>query len=94
MGTVTNEPSPTRVAVLVVMYAACSSSLSIVNKWAIMKVPYPSIVTACQFLTTSTTVLTLGRYLDVEALDSADIKILRDFIFLFSDRLRRAFSKL
>lgn len=55
---------------LTVMYAACSSSLSIVNKWAILTLPYPSLVTACQFLTTASSVFTFGKLgvLDVEPL--------------------------
>mmetsp|Transcript_2545 Transcript_2545/g.9765 ORF Transcript_2545/g.9765 Transcript_2545/m.9765 type:complete len:379 (-) Transcript_2545:490-1626(-) len=62
--------SARRVLGLVIMYAVCSSSLSIVNKWAIMAVPFPSIVTACQFFTTAFSVFALGKVgaLEVEPL--------------------------
>lgn len=43
------------------MYATCSSSLSIVNKWAILALPYPGVVTACQFLATAVFVFILGK---------------------------------
>ncbi|KAJ1450156.1 hypothetical protein M885DRAFT_621930 [Pelagophyceae sp. CCMP2097] len=57
----------------VVLYATCSSSLSIVNKWAILELPFPGIVTACQFLATSMTVFVLGKLgvVDVEPLQAA-----------------------
>lgn len=53
------------------MYATCSSSLSIVNKWAILALPYPGVVTACQFLATAVFVFVLGKAgaLKVEALE-------------------------
>jgi len=68
----TKQSSNNSVGFLVGLYALCSSSLSIVNKWAILAIPYPSIVTACQFCTTSTVVLVLGKVgvLDVEPLET------------------------
>lgn len=56
---------------LVTMYATCSSTLSIVNKWAIMALPFPGVVTACQFLTTAVFVFILGKLnvLKVEPLE-------------------------
>ncbi|KAJ8603100.1 hypothetical protein CTAYLR_006689 [Chrysophaeum taylorii] len=59
-----DKSSPERVVALVVLYASCSSSLSIVNKWAILWVPFPGVVTACQFLATALFVYVLGK-LDV-----------------------------
>jgi len=72
-----NNNNNKRVLFLVVMYAACSSSLSIVNKWALLRVPYPSIVTACQFCSTSVVVYALGLLgvLEVDPLEGS--KLLR-----------------
>ena len=52
------------------LYAVCSSTLSIVNKWALLGLPYPGLVTACQFLTTAVVVSIAGtlKYIDVEPL--------------------------
>jgi len=63
-------PSASYVLFLGSMYAACSSTLSIVNKWALLALPFPGVVTACQFLTTALTVSFLGRagLIDVEPL--------------------------
>ena len=46
-------PSAAYVALMASLYAVCSSTLSIVNKWALLGLPYPGLVTACQFLTTA-----------------------------------------
>mmetsp|Transcript_14934 Transcript_14934/g.18421 ORF Transcript_14934/g.18421 Transcript_14934/m.18421 type:complete len:378 (-) Transcript_14934:204-1337(-) len=64
-------PSAQRVLMLVCLYATCSSSLSIVNKWAILALPYPGIVTACQFFATAASVWCLGQagILKVEAIE-------------------------
>mmetsp|Transcript_11004 Transcript_11004/g.35017 ORF Transcript_11004/g.35017 Transcript_11004/m.35017 type:complete len:333 (+) Transcript_11004:195-1193(+) len=66
----TAQPSSRRVLSLAILYAACSSSLSVVNKWAILRLPFPSIVTACQFFTTAASVFALGKLgvLEVEEL--------------------------
>ena len=56
-----DRPSPRRIAMFVALYATCSSSLSIVNKWAILALPYPGIVTACQFFSTALSVYGLGQ---------------------------------
>ena len=64
------EPPVAYVLMLVVMYATCSSTLSVVNKWALLALPFPGVVTACQFLTTAVTVYVLGklRVIDVDPL--------------------------
>ena len=66
-----DRPTPQRIILLVVLYATCSSSLSIVNKWAILSLPFPGIVTACQFFATAATVYGLGQLgvVKVEALE-------------------------
>ena len=50
-------------------YATCSSTLSVVNKWALLALPFPGVVTACQFLTTAVVVYLLGKFrvVDVDA---------------------------
>jgi len=65
-----STPSPAYVLMMASMYAVCSSTLSIVNKWALLSLPYPGLVTACQFLTTAVVVSILGtlKYIDVEPL--------------------------
>ena len=70
------EPSVTYVAFLVALYAACSSTLSIVNKWALLALPFPGVVTACQFLTTAAVVSALGRagVIDVEPLRADKVR--------------------
>ena len=55
------EPPVAYVLFLVAMYATCSSTLSVVNKWALLNLPFPGVVTACQFATTAATVWSLGR---------------------------------
>lgn len=42
-------------------YCMSASLLSIINKWAIMKFPYPGALTALQYLTSFMAVLVLGR---------------------------------
>jgi len=66
-----DRPSSRRILMLVALYATCSSSLSIVNKWAILSLPFPGIVTACQFFATAATVWGLGRanFVNVETLE-------------------------
>ena len=63
-------PSAAYVALMASLYAVCSSTLSIVNKWALLGLPYPGLVTACQFLTTAVVVSIAGtlKYIDVEPL--------------------------
>lgn len=50
-----------KVVPLVAGYALCSSLLAIINKCAITAFPYPSILTALQYLTCVISVLFLGR---------------------------------
>ena len=63
-------PSAAYIAIMASLYAVCSSTLSIVNKWALLGLPYPGLVTACQFLTTAVVVSIAGtlKYIDVEPL--------------------------
>lgn len=42
-------------------YCISGSLLSIINKWAVMKFPYPGALTALQYFTSATAVLTCGR---------------------------------
>ena len=62
------EPSAAYVLMLVIMYATCSSTLSVVNKWALLGLPFPGVVTACQFQATAVTIYVLGRlgFIDVD----------------------------
>jgi len=53
-------PPAAYVLMLVCMYATCSSTLSIVNKWALLYLPFPGLVTACQFATTAAFVWAAG----------------------------------
>ncbi|KAL1193199.1 GDP-mannose transporter GONST3 [Cardamine amara subsp. amara] len=41
-------------------YCISASLLSIINKWAIMKFPYPGALTALQYFTSATGVLLCG----------------------------------
>ncbi|XP_059072730.1 GDP-mannose transporter GONST3 isoform X2 [Cryptomeria japonica] len=52
-------------------YCISASLLSIINKWAIMKFPYPGALTALQYLTSFMAVLILGqlKYLQHDKLD-------------------------
>ena len=54
------EPPVAYVLMLVIMYATCSSTLSVVNKWALLALPFPGVVTACQFQATAVTTFERG----------------------------------
>lgn len=73
---VVEEKSRRSGTLMMMLYAVCSSSLSIVNKWAIMKVPLPSLVTFCQFLVTSSVVYLSGK-LKILEVETVDLRKLR-----------------
>jgi len=78
-------PSAAYVMMLVCMYATCSSTLSIVNKWALLYLPFPGLVTACQFATTAAFVWAAGKagYIDVEGLRAPKIRAMAPINVVF-----------
>ncbi|XP_028756643.1 GDP-mannose transporter GONST3-like [Neltuma alba] len=53
-------------------YCLSASLLSIINKWAVMKFPYPGALTALQYLTSAAGVFICGRFKLIEH-DSLDL---------------------
>ncbi|WMV21217.1 hypothetical protein MTR67_014602 [Solanum verrucosum] len=60
-------------------YCLSASLLSIINKWAIMKFPYPGALTALQYFTSATGVLMCG-WLKVLEHDKLDLKTMWRFL--------------
>ena len=53
-----------KIATLCVGYCFSSALLAIVNKWALLLFPFPSIVTALQYSSSAIAVTILGRTLE------------------------------
>ncbi|KAF6145014.1 hypothetical protein GIB67_013365 [Kingdonia uniflora] len=60
-------------------YCLSASLLSIINKWAVMKFPYPGALTALQYFTSATGVLLCGQ-VGVLAHDPLDLRIMWRFL--------------
>ncbi|KAJ6793666.1 GDP-mannose transporter GONST3-like [Iris pallida] len=60
-------------------YCVSASLLSIINKWAVTKFPYPGALTALQYLTSASAVLLCGR---LKALDHDRLELLAMWRFL------------
>lgn len=60
-------------------YCISASLLSIINKWAVMKFPYPGALTALQYLTSTAGVLVCGRCKVLEH-DSLDLLTMWRFL--------------
>ncbi|KAK9091044.1 hypothetical protein Sjap_024221 [Stephania japonica] len=60
-------------------YCLSASLLSIINKWAVMKFPYPGALTALQYLTSAAGVLLCGRLRILEH-DPLDLRTLWRFL--------------
>ncbi|GLU01060.1 hypothetical protein SLE2022_183860 [Rubroshorea leprosula] len=60
-------------------YCLSASLLSIINKWAIIKFPYPGVLTALQYLTSAAGVLLCGKLKFIEH-DPLDLLIMWRFL--------------
>jgi GDP-mannose transporter len=83
MGKLDETASPLAVALAVLSYSVCSSTLLLANKMAIEYLPFPSVVSFFQIVFAAAVVLTLKVFITIDPLDMPKFKAFAMYIIAF-----------